>query len=131
MLVSWNRHQRLRNSRPKYPSPEEAAETETNVNPQMEFTDEVKTLGEREESEALEPAIIEIPLNDGSKYGVTQKESDEYATLYPAVDVLQEFRSMRGWCLSNGGSRVSAIQKKTLELLETINVDLLPCWINT
>ena len=49
--------------------------------------------------------VIEIPLNDGSEYGVTQKESDEYATLYPAVDVLQELRSMRGWCLSNGGKK--------------------------
>ena len=105
MLVSWNRHQRLRNSRPKYPSPEEATETETDFNLQTDVTDEVKTPGEREESEAPEPTIIEIPLNDGSEYGVTQKEADEYAALYPAVDVLQELRSMRGWCLSNGGKK--------------------------
>ena len=46
-----------------------------------------------------------LPLNDGSEYSVTQKEADEYAALYPSVNVLQELRSMRGWCLSNEGKK--------------------------
>ena len=103
VLVSWNKHQRLRNSRTKYPSPEEATETEASFSTQTNLPVEAETSGEREEAEASEPTVIEIPLNDGSEYGVTQKEADEYAALYPAVDVLQELRSMRGWCLSNEG----------------------------
>ena len=49
-----------------------------------------------------EEAPVElIPLNDGSGWRPTLKEYDEYKRLYPSVDIDQEFRSMRGWCLSN------------------------------
>ena len=47
------------------------------------------------------PADVEaIPLNDGSEWTPTEQELAEYERLYPAVDVKQEFRNMRGW--SNG-----------------------------
>ena len=42
-----------------------------------------------------------IPLNDGSEWRPTFDELDEYERLYPAVDVRQEFRNMRGWSNSN------------------------------
>lgn len=44
---------------------------------------------------------ITIPLNDGTEHGVTEEEIEEYKKLYPAVDVMQELRNMRGWCLAN------------------------------
>jgi hypothetical protein len=34
-----------------------------------------------------------------------QDDVDEWMNLYPAVDVVQELRSMRGWCLSNPSKR--------------------------
>lgn len=49
--------------------------------------------------------FIKIPLNDGTEYDVPQKDVDEWKTLYPSVDVEQELRSMRGWCLANKSSR--------------------------
>ncbi len=48
-----------------------------------------------------EPPVITITLNDKTEYGVTQKMVDEYSELYPAVDVMQELRGMKGWCDAN------------------------------
>jgi len=46
-------------------------------------------------------ALISLPLNDGSEFGVTQADIDEWQGLYPAINVLQELRNMRGWFLGN------------------------------
>ena len=43
----------------------------------------------------------EIPLNDGGMYPLFRKDVEEYARLYPAVDIGQELRNIRGWCLAN------------------------------
>lgn len=68
---------------------------------------------ETAETVAEEPApaevrvlpLIELPLNDNSAHGVTREDMEEYIRLYPAVDVMQELRYMRGWCLSNPQKR--------------------------
>lgn len=53
----------------------------------------------------IEPPFIKLPLNDGTEYPVTFDEVDECKKLYPAVNVEQELRNMRGWCLSNPTKR--------------------------
>ena len=53
---------------------------------------------EPEEASAAAPAI---PLQDGSEYQVKRKELDEWKKAFPAVDVEQELREMRAWCLAN------------------------------
>ena len=45
--------------------------------------------------------VAEIPLNDGTSFPVYRRDVDEYAALYPAIDVEQELRKIRGWCLAN------------------------------
>lgn len=45
--------------------------------------------------------VITLTLNDKSEYPITQDMIDEYQELYPAVDVMQELRNMKGWCNSN------------------------------
>lgn len=45
--------------------------------------------------------LIGLPLNDGTEHQVTQEDLNEYAALYPAVNVMQELRDMRGWLLAN------------------------------
>ena len=60
---------------------------------------------QRSKPEVKELPVAEIPLNDNSVYGVTREEVEEYTTLYPAVDILQELRNMRGWSLSNPQKR--------------------------
>lgn len=52
-----------------------------------------------------EPPAIWLPLNDGTEYGVPWGDVEEYRQLYPAVDVDQELRSMRGWLLNNPKNR--------------------------
>jgi hypothetical protein len=50
---------------------------------------------------AISPAFISFPLNDNSEYSIPEHLVDEWARLYPAVDVPQALRSMRGWLLAN------------------------------
>lgn len=50
------------------------------------------------------PAIT-LPLNDGTEYPVTVEQCHEWAGLYPAVDVIQQLRQMRGWLNANPNRR--------------------------
>ncbi len=52
-----------------------------------------------------EQPIITITLNDKSEYPIYQKMIDEYKELYPAVDIIQELKKMKGWCNSNPTKR--------------------------
>lgn len=49
-----------------------------------------------------------LPLNDGSEWGVGAEEVRQWQALYPAVDVPQALRSMRGWLLANRTRRKTA-----------------------
>lgn len=51
------------------------------------------------------PVIISLLLNDKTEYGVTQSYIGELAGLYPAVDIIQELRKMKGWLDSNPDRR--------------------------
>lgn len=55
-----------------------------------------------------EPFAISLPLNNGEEYGITQSQVDEFQELYPAVDVPQQLRNMRGWLNSNPKNRKTA-----------------------
>ena len=52
-----------------------------------------------------EPPLITLPLNNGSEWPVTTDMVAEWSSLYPAVDVMQELRNMRGWLLSKPKNR--------------------------
>ena len=47
------------------------------------------------------PPVLTLPLNGGSEYAISQAQVDQWQALYPAVDVLQQLRNMKGWLLSN------------------------------
>jgi len=64
-----------------------------------------KYLPAEKPAEPESPTVIELPLNTGKQYQVTQAFVDEMASLYPAVDVNQELRTMRGWLLTNQAKR--------------------------
>lgn len=53
------------------------------------------------ETPTLEKPVINLILNNGKNFGVTQSVIDELSPLYPAVDVEQELRKMQGWLLGN------------------------------
>lgn len=62
--------------------------------------------GEREnECYIMAQTVVCLPLNDGTEFPVTEDMVQEFSSLYPAVDVEQALRSMRGWLLGNPKNR--------------------------
>lgn len=59
---------------------------------------------EPEESVSM-PPVISIILNDKSLHDIFQSDIDGWKELYPAVDILQELRKMKGWLDSNPAKR--------------------------
>ena len=51
------------------------------------------------------PAVVAIPLVDKTEFPVTQPMVDEWSTTFPAVDVPQQLREMRAWCVANPTKR--------------------------
>ena len=51
------------------------------------------------------PAVISLPLNDGTLYPITQSDIDKWTELYPAVKVISELRKMVGWLDANKDRR--------------------------
>lgn len=49
--------------------------------------------------------VITLPLNTGEEHPVTQGEVEIWQDLYPAVDVMQALKSMKGWLLANERKR--------------------------
>lgn len=52
-----------------------------------------------------EPPFISLPLNDKTEYYIYPKLVKEYKELYPAVDVEQQIRAIKGWLISNPKKR--------------------------
>ncbi|WP_273761180.1 replication protein [Aeromonas hydrophila] len=52
-----------------------------------------------------EPVAIELTLNTGAQYPVTEAFASQMQSLYPAVNVAQELRAMCGWLLANPAKR--------------------------
>ena len=108
-IRSWEQHQRLRNSTHRYPTPEDAGCENASVG--SSAPDEAPRPEDPEDpgdcssgtdgAEVRELPVVELPLNDGSTYGVTRSEIIVYSGLYPAVNVEQELRNMVGWCMAN------------------------------
>lgn len=58
-----------------------------------------------EPNHETEPPIITLTLNTKEEYPVFQKDISEWRELYPAVDIMQELRKMKGWCRDNPQKR--------------------------
>ena len=117
---NWREHQRLRNESSKFPAPPQLAATRGEP-PQLAATRGLEEEGkgrEEEEEEEVEgkyictepqsAAVLTLSLNDGTEYPITQEYIDQMQELYPGVDVLQAFRSMKAWCINNPKKRKTA-----------------------
>lgn len=51
------------------------------------------------------PIFVTLMLSDGTEYPVYEEDLDYWRKLYPAVNVEQQFRAMKGWCDSNPTKR--------------------------
>lgn len=111
-LVKWDYHQRIRTKKHKYPLPEQLETTCSNLQqiaadcdelpPESEYESEYEytsAIAEvcAEPKTAPAPPFITLTLNTGDEYPVTQADVAEYKSLYPAVDIEQQLRTMRGW----------------------------------
>lgn len=56
-------------------------------------------------SKPSSPVVITITLNDLSEYEITEANVREWTGLYPAVNVMQELRKMKGWATANPKKR--------------------------
>lgn len=115
---NWSEHQRIQTKKSKYPAPADCdmsrwltvihgdspPESESNPNPESESNP--KEGGG--EPQAASPPVVSIPLNDGTEYPVSQEQCQEWAGVYPAVDVIQQLREMREWCRNNPAKRKTA-----------------------
>ena len=127
VLPSWSKHQRIRDCKPKYPAPEDADTIKNSSSPQsaascgnspqsaascglnpnpIQYEYESKSEEDSAEPQAAStPPAISLPLNDGTEYPVSEEQCQEWAGLYPAVDVIQQLRNMRGWLDANPAKR--------------------------
>ncbi|WP_313292611.1 hypothetical protein [Faecalispora jeddahensis] len=56
-------------------------------------------------AEHMEPPFITLLLNDKSEYPIFPQQVREWAELYAAVNIAQELRNMKGWCIANPSKR--------------------------
>lgn len=109
---TWGEHQRVRDVKPKFPGPEEADNSlpqsaagcgklppEYQSNPNPNTNPEYKDSAEQQAP--TPPPVISLPLHDGTEFLVSQEQCQEWAGLYPAVDVMQQLREMRAWLDAN------------------------------
>ncbi|MDD2979573.1 MAG: hypothetical protein PHN80_06320 [Hespellia sp.] len=116
-LVTWERHQNIRAKKSKYPAFDETCiqlysdGCNSPRNP-IQSNSKSNTESNPNSSERLapppippEPSVITMTLNSGAEYSVYQKDVEEWIELYPAVDVMQCLRSMKGWLNANPTKR--------------------------
>lgn len=133
-LPSWEKYQsadklegiRSKNAerQARYRERQRAKMAENSVTPALQVTQhnaldidtDVDIEGEREEKTILPEAetapdspppvaVISIILNDKTQYPITEADVAGWQDLYPAVDVMQELRKMKGWADANPSKR--------------------------
>ena len=117
-LPTWGKYQTQRAKVSKFPSPDDGKQADEIICKQMhadvpvfenresriEFA--IRDAEDSAEPQAAStPPAISLPLNDGTEYSVSVEQCQEWAGLYPAVDVIQQLRNMRGWLDANPAKR--------------------------
>ena len=117
-LPTWGKYQTQRAKVSKYPAPENGLQADESICKQMisnvpVFENRESRIefairdaeGSTEPQAASAPPAIVLPLNDGTDYPVSAEQCQEWAGLYPAVDVIQQLRGMKGWLDANPAKR--------------------------
>ncbi len=78
---------------------------ELELKKELELRNNKKDICTEPEESVSMPSAITLPLNDKSLFGIYQPDIDGWKELYPAVDILQELRKMKGWLDSNPAKR--------------------------
>ena len=119
LFPGWVKHQRVRDCKPKFPEPPEKTrlhdsaascgelpQTAALIQSESESESESNPKNDSAEPQAAStPPAICLPLNDGTEYPVSVEQCHEWAGLYPAIDVIQQLRQMKGWLDANPAKR--------------------------
>lgn len=119
-MREYRKHQKqvLDDGKPCEVNSEHSREPLRDVNvktPDKSRVDKIRVEGEKNNVLCAEPSsdadpphrniLLTLPLNDKSEYPVFEEQTQEWAALYPAVDVIQQLRNMRGWLDANPTKR--------------------------
>lgn len=74
--------------------------TDIELDTELDTEKDIYTGPERDSGPEEQP-VITLPLNTGEEYPIFQSNIDTFAELYPAVDILQAMRGMKGWLMTN------------------------------
>lgn len=118
---TWSKHQRVRDCKTKYPSPDEAdplpqSAATCGSSPRNAAIIQSNTIQSESEYESNfsseqilssehDAVVFTLPLNTGEDYPITASQVTEWEKLYPAVDIMQSLRAMKGWLGSNPKKR--------------------------
>lgn len=115
-LLTWDKYQTKRALKSKYPAYDNnyklmyanASKCSTTSIPLETEPDEDDSSEQIAPVAPAEPPVITLLLNTGQEFGITSTDIISWEALYPAVDVLQELRAMKGWCEANPKKRKTA-----------------------
>ncbi len=119
-LSAWEKHQYKRARKSKFPGPEDGVIASASNCEQVQADSLEKRETRIENTRIREtnicteqdtPAavpVITLTLNDKSEYPIYPEQAEEWAGLYPAVDVIQQLRAMRAWLIANPKKRKTA-----------------------
>ena len=83
----------------------ESKQSNTKYTDRDKDRDKDNTYCSEPEAPPSEPPLISLPLNDKTFHDVFCEDVDEWKELYPAVDIIQELRKMKGWLNGNPTKR--------------------------
>ena len=105
---NWDKHQRIQSKKSKFPDPNEgvlspsSTVTHGDAPPRARVLNPIQIQSNPNPIDSTElpsaPPVLTLTLNDGSEYPITQEDIDEWQTVYPNVDVLQQLKAMKLWC---------------------------------
>lgn len=116
-LPTWEVHQNIRAKKSKYPAPN-SVNAHENICMQMQADaskcprNPIQSVSESNPNvcpEEIHPpgliSAITLTLNDKTEYEIMPSQVEEWSSLYPAVNVMQELRKMKGWMEANPKKR--------------------------
>lgn len=112
-LPTWNAHQSIRAKKSKYPSPEDGVKSSEIICKQMQenvtviqsYSYSESKSNTKDSTEPQAPSVLTLTLIDGSEYGISQGDVDEWQAAFPNVDVMQQLHAMKLWCKDNPKKR--------------------------
>ncbi len=115
---TWSKHQRVKDAKSKYPSPEDSDQYEKVLDKNHKTSNYNQTQSQSKSNISIgkEPKVeenldfsddifISLPLNDKTFFDVEESQVKLWAELFPSVNVKQQLREMYAWLDSNPAKR--------------------------